>query len=197
MILSIFIKKVSLKKMKKRNNYLLLGVLLLSLATGCGETKKKEKLVEETPKTQGKCEVRECITLLNTKNTTEEINEIIGFEGEKSEYSNKYTWKLSDKESITLDMSSTSPILQATIDKEKVKNENNDFSVFNELKEDLNKGKSITYKEMVEKLGGIEGTLAGRTSTSDRYIWVDKHDRTFSATFNNTKDGKCSIISLR
>lgn len=183
--------------MKKRNNYLLLGVLLLCLATGCGETKKKEKLVEETPKTQGKCEVRECITLLNTKNTTEEINEIIGFEGEKSEYSNKYTWKLSDKESITLDMSSTSPILQATIDKEKVKNEDNDFSIFNELKGDLNQGKSITYKEMVEKLGGIEGTLAGRTSTSDRYIWVDKNDRTFSATFNNTKDGKCSIISMR
>lgn len=182
--------------MKKRNNYLLLGVLLLSLATGCGETKKEEN-VEEIPKVQGKCEVRECITLLNTKNTTEEINEIIGFEGEKSEYSNKYTWKLSDKESITLDMSSTSPILQATIDKEKVKNENNDFSIFNELKGDLNQGKSITYKEMVKKLGGIEGTLAGRTSTSDRYIWVDKHDRTFSATFNNTKDGKCSIVSLR
>lgn len=183
--------------MIKRNKFLLLGVLLLSLATGCGETKKQEKNVEEIPKVQGKCEVRECISLLNTKNTVEEINEIIGITGEKSEYSEKYTWKLSEKESITLDMSSTSPILQATIDKEKVKNENNDFSIFNELKEALNKGKTITYKEMVEKLGGIEGTLAGRTSTSDRYIWVDKHNRTFSATFNKEKEGRCSIISMR
>ncbi len=180
--------------MKKRSMYMILGLLSLSLATGCGE---KEVQKEKVPKVQGNCEVRECITLLDTKKTVEEINEIIGFEGEKSNYSENYTWKLSDKESITLDMSSTSPILQATIDKEKIKNEDNDFSIFSELKESLNKGKSYTYKEMVEKLGGVEGTLAGKTSTSDRYIWVDKNDRTFSATFSTTKDGKCSIISLR
>lgn len=182
--------------MKKRCSYMILSLVTLTLLTGCGEN-KSEVQKEETPKVQGNCEVRECISLLDTKNTVEEINEIIGFEGEKSEYSETYTWKLSDKESITLDMNSTSPILQATIDKEKVKDNDNDFSVFNDLKEDLNKGKSITYKEMVEKLGGVEGTLAGKTSTSDRYIWVDKNDRTFSATFKNTKDGKCSIISLR
>ena len=42
-----------------------------------------------------------------------------------------------------------------------------------------------------------EGTLAGKTSTSKRYIWVNKYDQTFSATFSDTNDGKTSIISLR
>lgn len=182
--------------MKKRNGYLVVGLLTLSLATGCNET-QEIKREEDTTKVQGNCEVQECIKLINTDNTVEEINEIIGFSGEKSDYSDTYTWKLSDKESITLDMSSTSAILQATINKETIQSDDVDFSIYNEIKEDLNKGKIITYKEMVEKLGGVEGTLAGKTSTSDRYIWVDKHGRTFGATFSNKNDGKCTIISLR
>lgn len=183
--------------MKKKSYYLILVMFLFGLVTGCTKNNEVDSKLDEKEEVKGNCEVRECIKLLNTKNTVEEINEIIGFEAEKSEYSNNYTWKLTSKDWITLDMSSTSPILQATIDKSSVKNEANDFSSFNEIKEALNKGKSITYEEMVEKLGGVEGTLAGKTSTSDRYIWIDKHDRTFSATFNNEKDGRCSIISLR
>lgn len=182
--------------MKKRN-YIALNMCVLCLLTGCGEKNNEIKKEEDIPKIEAKCEVKECIKLLDTKNTVEEINEIIGFEGEKSEYSEKYTWKLSSKESIALDMSTNSSILQATIDKSTIKNENNDFSVYNELKESLNKGKSYTYEELVEKLGGVEGTLAGRTETSNRYIWVDKNDRTFSATIKAGKNGKCSIISLQ
>lgn len=182
--------------MKKRNGYLVVGLFTLSLVTGCNDTSEMKK-EEEVSKVQGNCEVRECIELITTDNTVEEINEIIGFTGEKSDYSDKYTWKLTDKDSITLDKSTNSAILQATINKETIQNDGVDFSSYNEIKEALNKGKTVTYKEMVEKLGGVEGTLAGRTSTSDRYIWVDKNARTFGATFSNKKDGKCTIISLR
>ncbi len=182
--------------MKKRN-FMILGVLLLSLLTGCTNNTTEERKEETKTEVKGNCEVKECISQIEVTNTVEEINEIIGFEGEKSDYSDKYTWKLSDKTSIVLDNSSTSAILQATIDKNDIMSEDVSFSNFNEIKEELNKGTKITYEEMVEKLGGVEGTLAGKTSTSNRYIWVDKHERTFSATFKNTEDGYCSIISLR
>lgn len=162
--------------------------------TGCG-TKVEEKQ-EQKEEAKGNCVATECIKQIKSNNTVEEINTIIGFEGEKSEYSEKYTWKLDSKTSIVLDISSTSPILQATLNKEELKSDAVDFGVYNDIKELLNKGTKITYAEMVEKLGGVEGTLAGRTENSDRYIWVDKHDRTFGATFSND-DGKCTIISLR
>ena len=65
------------------------------------------------------------------------------------------------------------------------------------MRTSLGKGESFTYEEVVKKVGGVEGTLAGKTSTSKRYIWVNKYDQTFSATFSDTNDGKTSIISLR
>ena len=89
------------------------------------------------------------------------------------------------------------PILQANIDKETIKNDQVDLSAYSDIKKLLDNGTSLTYEEMVTKLGGVEGTLAGKTSTSNRYIWVDKSSRTFSATFSKTLEGKCTIISLK
>ena len=66
-----------------------------------------------------------------------------------------------------------------------------------ELKELLDTGKSFTYEEAVQKLGGVEGVLDSKTSTSDGYMWVDKHGRTFRATFSTTINNKCSIMTLR
>ncbi len=183
--------------MRKSRYFLALGFVTFTLATGCTEKNSGGLKEEDTQQLETKCEAKECIQLLNPKNTVEEINEIIGFSGEKSEYTHKYTWKLSAKESIILITSTGSAILQATIDKSTIKNENNDFSAYGEIKKALDKGKSFTYKEMVKKLGGVEGTLAGKTTTTNRYIWVDKHDRMFSATFSNKKNGKCTIISLQ
>ena len=59
------------------------------------EEEKKEEV-------KGKCEVRECIKMLEVTNSVEEINEVIGFEAEKSEFSETYTWKLSSDNWITL-----------------------------------------------------------------------------------------------
>ena len=173
---------------------MLISGLILS-NTGC--TEEQQEFTKKEEEIRGNCVVTECIKQLKVTNTVEEINEIIGFEGEKSEYSDTYKWKLSDKTSITREKAGENPILQATIDKETIKSEEVDFSTYSEIKELLDSGKSLTYQEMVTKLGGVEGTLAGLTSTSKRYIWVDKQDRTFGATFSDTLNGKCSIISLR
>ena len=177
----------------------MVALLCVSLV-GCAK-QNNDGLQEEEKKEEvkGKCEVRECIKMLEVTNSVEEINEVIGFEAEKSEFSETYTWKLSSDNWITLNNTGTSPILQATIDKSNLKNEDNDFSVYNDIKKLLDKGKSVTYEALVEKLGGVDGTLAGKTSTSDRYIWVDKNERIFSATISNTgkNKGKCTIISLK
>ena len=179
--------------MRKIMKNCLLGLLVLMLA-GC---KEEQQLEEKKEEIRGNCVVTECIKKIETTNSVEEINEIIGFEGEKSAYSDTHQWKLSDKTWITRDNTGTDPILQANIDKETIKNDQVDLSAYSDIKKLLDNGTSLTYEEMVTKLGGVEGTLPGKTSTSNRYIWVDKSSRTFSATFSKTLEGKCTIISLK
>ncbi len=186
-------------KLKRIFCYLVMGVITLGLVTGCSDNTQKEPVKKEEETVKGKCTVEECIKLIEPSNSIEEINEIIGFEAEKSKYSETYTWKLSDKTWIEATPSTTdgSNSLSANFDKSTLKNDKADFSNFTELKTSLGKGESFTYEEMNEKVGGVEGTLAGKTSTSKRYIWVNKNEQTFSATFSDTMDGKASIISLR
>lgn len=186
-------------KLKKVFNYFIIVVVTLILLTGCNNTAKPEETKKEVDKIKGNCEIQECIKLIETSNSIEEINDIIGFKAEKSEYSETYTWKLSEKTWIdaTPSTSDSSYSVSANYDKTTIKNDQADFSSFNEMRTSLGKGESFTYEEVVKKVGGVEGTLAGKTSTSKRYIWVNKYDQTFSATFSDTNDGKTSIISLR
>ena len=104
--------------MRKIMKNCLLGLLVLMLA-GC---KEEQQLEEKKEEIRGNCVVTECIKKIETTNSVEEINEIIGFEGEKSAYSDTHQWKLSDKTWITRDNTGTDPILQANIDKETIKN---------------------------------------------------------------------------
>lgn len=186
-------------KMKKLICYLIIGVVSLGLVNGCSNSSTKMEVTKEEEKVKSNCEIEECIKLIEPSNSIEEINEIIGFEAEKSEYSETYKWKLSDKTWIdaTPSSSDSSYSLSANFDKSKIKNDKADFSNFTDIKKSLEKGESFTYEEMNEKVGGVEGILAGKTSTSKRYIWVNKNEQTFSATFSDTRDGKASIISLR
>lgn len=177
-------------KLKKIILGSLTSVCALCFITGCSEQKVEEKPKEEV---KGNCTVTECIKKIETTNTKEEINKIIGFEGETSEYSNETTWKLDSKNWITLKPGTNSQIVQATIDKESIKNENVTLPSQKELQELLNQG--ITYTELVEKIGA-EGTLNSKTSTSVGYIWADKNGQRLSASINN-ESGKCTVASYR
>lgn len=180
-------------KLKKFMHYMMISFCVMGCLAGCSSEEIVEEKKEEEVK--GNCLVTECIKQIDTSNTVKEINAVIGFEGTKSEFSGDYTWKLNDKNWITLKSAGDSPILQATIDKDSLKNENVKFPTSTELQEMLNSG-SFTYKELVEKLGGVEGTLSSKTTQSVGYIWVNKSKITLSATFNN-KSGKCTIASFR
>lgn len=142
------------------------------------------------------CSATECLAKLATSDGVEKITEIIGVEPKTDEAAGTAKWKLSSKESIAREKSGSSYILQATIDKTKIASHDLDFSIFGDLKSELEGGNSFTYDELVQRLGGNAGTLAGKTDTSKRYVWVNGQNQTFSATFSD-KTGECSIISLR
>ncbi len=158
--------------------------------TGCSENKTDEKPKEMV---KGNCTVIECMKKIEASNTVEEISSIIGFEPTESEFSGEKTWKLDSKNWITLKSAGGSPLLQATIDKESIKNENVKLPSQKELQELLNKG--VTYEELVEKLGG-EGTLQSKSEESVGYVWADKNGQRLGATINN-KSKKCTVASYR
>ena len=116
------------------------SALTLSLFTGCGDkelkkTDNNENKTEE--KTNGKCTAVECIKQINVENTVEEINNIIGINGELiDEKYNKYYWKLSENVGIEVAYySSTKGTIKLDIDKSKIAIKNVDFSKYNELKD--------------------------------------------------------------
>ena len=79
--------------MKNKIFYAFLGFSIVTILTGCG----KETDYSERLETKGKCVATECIKQIDVTDTVEEINEIIGFEGEliDEEY-NSYLWDLSE-----------------------------------------------------------------------------------------------------
>ena len=174
----------------------LVAVVAIGIIDGIqsGTAEKPEDETEEV--ISANCSTIECIKKIDVTDSVEKITETIGVEPEYDEFSERYKWKLSNNESIAREKSGDSYILQATINKENVANADVDLSVYNEIKADIQNGKAYTYEDLVKKLGGVEGVVAGKTKNSKRYIWVDKHNQTFSETINND-DGKCSIISLR
>lgn len=180
-------------KIKKLLCAMMIGLSLVCF-TGCQEQEQKQEEKEEEI-VKGNCDVKECIKLLNATDSIEKMNEVIGFEAEKD--GEDYKWQITKKTSLTAKKSGDNYILQTTMIKEELASEEVDFGVYSELKELLDKGTSFTYEEAVKKLNGVEGVLSSKTSTSESYMWVDKHNRVFRATFSNTINKKCSIMSLK
>lgn len=194
-------------KNKKRFIYMIMVVFVIAIAglcTACttgqgnGENANGDAADDtENDVAAQKQKAEETIGYINqleVTNTVEEINAIIGVEGTKSEYSEEYKWEIDDKNYIMLKFAGDSPILQATVNKEAVKNEDLSLPSASELQQMLNDG-SFTYQELVEKMDGVEGYLSGKTSGSVSYSWVDKHNMKLSATFNN-ESGKCTIANI-
>lgn len=165
--------------------------------TGCAEQKENDSSntnVQE--KAKGNCEVEECMKLIEPKMNVEEVNNIIGFEGEKKESADTYIWQLTDKTKIEVEYKDNVGSIKATMDKDKINNSDLKASVFYAIQSDIKSGTTYTYDEMVEKFEGIEGHLETKASTFKMYIWV-KDGQTFRATFSDSLKGKCSIVSLR
>lgn len=165
----------------------------IGFATGCSMNQTEEKTKEEEVK--GNCTITECMKQIKASNTIEEINEIIGFESTTDAMiGSDPIWKFDSKNWITFKTYGEDVTIQATIDKETIKNENVTLPTKTELQELLNKD-SFTYEEFVEKVGA-EGTLESISASSISYVWADQTGQRLGATFNN-KSKKCSVASYR
>ena len=177
--------------------YLMFGTVLftaLTLTVGCGEKKVEDEKKEEE-KVKGNCEIVECMKQISASNSMEEITNIIGFETTTNAMiGSDPIWQFDSKNWITYKTYNDSVTIQATINKDDLKDEKITLPLATELQEMLNNG-SFTYEELVEKVGG-EGTLTSISAGSVIYSWVNKSGMKLSATFNN-ESGKCSIASLR
>ena len=179
-------------KLKKVLSSFMIFVCSLFLVTGCTEEKVEEKKEE----VKAKCSIAECMKKIEATNTVEEINDIIGFESTTDAMiGSDYIWKFDSKNWISFKTSGNDNItIQATIDKENLKDDKIKLPSSSELQKDLNDG-SFTYEELVQKVGG-EGTLTSISKGSFSYTWVDKSGQKLGATFNR-ESGKCTVASYR
>ena len=181
-------------KVKKILLNIILFVGILSFITGCTEKKVEEKSKEEEVKAN--CSIVECMKQIEATNTIEDINNIIGFETTTDAMiGSDPIWKFDSKNWISFKTYGNDDVtIQATIDKESIKDDKIKLPSSTDLRNDLNNG-SFTYEELVEKVGG-EGTLTSISKGSLSYTWVDKSGQRLGATFNN-ESGKCTVASYR
>ena len=193
--------------MKKKIVTIALCMVLLStmlVLTGCGiksdEIVKDITNVVEQKKSKGNYDVFGCIEKLDAKNTLEEMNNIIGFEGTLTSETDSYKvykWDLTDDTSITSQFhsSSNTATISANFPNSMV-SKTADFSKWSEIKSKLNKREEITYNQFVEYVGGVEGKMTQKTSTSVTYKWLNSDGGYLSAYFD-AKTGKCTMATGR
>lgn len=159
-------------------------------SSNVGNTDKEQEEVK------GNYNIVEAMQHIEATNTVEEINAIIGFETTTDAMiGSDPIWKFDSKNWISFKTSANDEVtIQATIDKESIKNDNIKLPSSSDLQKDLNNG-SFTYEELVQKIGG-EGTLTTISKGSLSYTWVDKIGQRLGATFNN-ESGKCTVASYR
>lgn len=194
-----------MKKFISIISVLALAICLMFTLSGCGSDKDSEKNEgTNTSSSESKKEkenqdakVFEYIEKIESTNTVEEINGIVGSEGELvDEKLNKYTWKISEDTSITATYySGTNATISISCQNDLIKDNNVDFSKYSEIKAALN-ASSLTYDEFIEKLGNVQGHMVEKSSTSRAYKWVGEDGRYLRATFSNSSN-KCTFVSGR
>ena len=173
-------------------------MLSLFLVTGCASKTTKDEVkkddTKETSKLKAKCSALECIKKIEPENTVEEVNEIVGVEGKlTSEEYNIYEYDLGNDEKITLKYySGTKATIIADYDRDSLADKKVDLSNLQVLKSKVSAG--ITYDEFKNEIGGSDGTLIEKSSTSNKYVWVSKKGGYVTGSFR-IRDNKCSFFS--
>ncbi len=176
---------------------LLVGIVVVGMSMSGKDKNENDPAEQEQEQVKGNYDVEECMKRIEPTMQLEEVNEIIGFEGEKKEGKDAYVWQLTDKTKIEVEYKDGLGTITATMDKDKIKDDKLKISICYGIQNSLRSGTSFTYEEMVQELEGIEGHLATKAPTFKRYIWVNKDKQTFEASFSDSANGKCSITSIQ
>ncbi len=142
--------------------------------------------------------------------TPEQANELIGFEGEKTdEWQDRpdsavftyYVWDMGD-DIVVKGNYVTHPATdyddyakyEADFPAELVR-DRADFSRWSEIKPKLNSAEGLTYDQLVEYLGGVPGlrVKVGAGTSDDMYLWVNEDDGELRAYVDD--EGECTMLS--
>ena len=181
--------------MKNKILSIIFSCIIISTLTWCNNNENLDgSSNQNNENTKGNCVATECIKKINPENTVEEINNIIGFEGELTdEKYNKYYWNLSETSGIEVTYySSDKGTISVDIDRDLLANNQVNFARYDELKEKINDG--ISYNEFITYIGNVEGTLIEKGRTANKYVWVDTDGSYLNASFSNSS-GNCTYAT--
>lgn len=176
---------------------LVLGMVSLA---GCGTKQESQNIEEEQKVPEEISKAFEYIKEIELTSKVEDINKKVGIEATEEEDDDdiKYTWKLSDNASLIATIKEEGEIysLAVEVKEDYLKNANVDFSKYSEISSVLKEGETITYDQVKEKLGGTEGNMIEKNSTTTVYEWVNNEGGFLKATFSNS-NGRCTLVSGR
>ena len=180
-------------------------IVCAATLTGCGkastatESSSSSSTSTAEVKSKGNCTVFECVEKTTGKDTLEDMNKLIGFEGTVLREGNgwkTYKWELNDNDSVETTFYSTSTSTKINFKDDVIKNSKVDFSKYSELKKLLNSGEKVSYDKVKELFGGQDGTLVEKDNSSVKYKWVNAEGGYLTASFNSDKT-RCSMVMGR
>ncbi len=188
-----------MKKTISKIGLLALILCLVFSLSGCGskdndsnKDSKNNSSENSTESSKEDLKVFEYMDKIKPENTVEEINSIIGSDGELvDEKYNKYTWKITDDTTLTATYySSKTATITIDIDDDLLKDDKTDLSDSSNLKSEINSANGVKYEDMVSKFG-TNGYMVEKRSSGTSYMWVNKDGGYIKANFLNGS-GKCT-----
>ena len=203
-----------MKKTISKIGLLALILCLVFSLSGCGskdndsnkdsKSNSSENSTESTTESNKEdLKVFEYMDKIKPENTVEEINSIIGSDGELvDEKYNKYTWKITDDTTLTATYySAKTATITIDIDDDLLKDDKTDLSDSSNLKSEIN---SANYSVLDEFLSSSEAIVSKESivsylndndftsySLTKNYMWVNKDGGYIKANFSNDS-GKCT-----
>lgn len=188
-----------MKKTISKIGLLALILCLVFSLSGCGskdndsnKDSKNNSSENSTESSKEDLKVFEYMDKIKPENTVEEINSIIGSDGELvDEKYNKYTWKITDDTTLTATYySAKTATITIDIDDDLLKDDKTDLSYSSNLKSEINSANGVKYEDMVSKFG-TNGYMVEKRSSGTSYMWVNKDGGYIKANFSNGS-GKCT-----
>lgn len=192
-------------KIFSKFSLLVLILCLVFALSGCGakedssdkgsDNNNESSSQEANNSTKDDLKVFDYIDKIEPENTVEEINAIVGFDGELTdEKYNKYSWKITEDTTLTATYySSKTATISIDIDDDLLKDNKTDLSNSSDLKSEINSANGLKYDDFVSKFG-TNGYMVEKSSSSTAYRWVNSKGGYIKANFSKSS-GKCTFFS--
>ena len=169
-----------------KTSYLLIVLILIISLSGCSNS--------DNISTYGNCDISDCVEKIEIDNNVSEINDIIGIDGVLIDANyNQYYWEIADNCKIYVNY--VDGTIRTEFDNELLANRNVNFSRYNEIKYMIDENENLTYEQMVEMLGGVDGVLISKSEYYIEYSWVNSDDDYLNVTFSREDANFIRIVS--